>query len=771
MTTYTWRGTPDAATDYFTAAAWLVGGAPAPRAPGPGDTAILAFPGPNAPVFAVPGAARGDVVSGQTLAFIAAGTSRPLVAEFAGTALDGATTANFAGTSRVNVKGRTTWGGTVNIGSPTAAADVEAVLYGSDQASGYLAGLVNTGTVNITGASLLRLFPLTGATTDDQLAIPSESALYSAALLWRFEVRNSGTINVSGGSALVYSGLPGSSGRYFNTLVNDGSIRVLGTQGQSNALSLNAHVSGGGSIVLDGGNSTDGARTLLRTTGLVQGQTIVLNGGTWEARDNSGLVRVGTYDAQGNFISGSVKAVLQNGRNVLHVAPNLDLNPQSALTPDLARPFGATIYGFSAGDQLVVDVRELVVNPQTGQLLDRMVWDRANHVLTLVQPAYSPAPGLVNPERVLARFQLAGDYDASDFRLGSVTVSPLDQRVIIGTVNTRNNGANPEVAFAPGQRVLRDAPGDQRYFGDGTPGVLLVNEGARGARIAALPGGELAFLHAGQTDVLRGSPAPELRFIDGRLVLDSNDPAAQVARLYQAALGRQPDTGGLSYWAGQIARGTPLADLAQGFLNSAEFQTRFGANPSDAQFVAGLYRNVLGREPDAGGQAYWTGLLGQGTGRAAVLVGLSESAENRQATAGLVSGGLWVPDQGAAQVARLYDTVFGRLPDAGGLGYWAGQIASGAIDLQGVADRFVGAAEFQARYGALSDRDYVAAVYGNTLRRAPDAGGSDYWTARLGAGQSRAAVAVGFSESAEHQQLTAASVLGNTPGQWGVATA
>ena len=64
--------------------------------------------------------------------------------------------------------------------------------------------------------------------------------------------------------------------------------------------------------------------------------------------------------------------------------------------------------------------------------------------------------------------------------------------------------------------------------------------------------------------------------------------------------------------------------------------------------------------------------------------------------------------------------------------------------------------EFQARYGALNNTQFVAQLYANVLDRAPDSGGLAYHVGHLNAGMTRADVLVGFSESPENQ----ANVIG-----------
>lgn len=121
--------------------------------------------------------------------------------------------------------------------------------------------------------------------------------------------------------------------------------------------------------------------------------------------------------------------------------------------------------------------------------------------------------------------------------------------------------------------------------------------------------------------------------------------------------------------------------------------------------------------------------------------------------------GAWVPGAatdagpiayGAADqgVERLYLAYFLRDPDPSGLSYWNEQRAAG-MALGTISDQFATSGEFQSRYGALSDRDFVALVYQNVLSRAPDAGGYAYWLAQMAAGMTRGTLMTGFSESAE----------------------
>jgi hypothetical protein len=102
---------------------------------------------------------------------------------------------------------------------------------------------------------------------------------------------------------------------------------------------------------------------------------------------------------------------------------------------------------------------------------------------------------------------------------------------------------------------------------------------------------------------------------------------APVSRLYLAALRRVPDQPGLDNWVNYVRAGTSLQVMADAFAASQEFTNRYGAM-SNGEYVAQLYRDVLGREADPDGRAHWTGLLDSGgTTRGQILIGFSESQE------------------------------------------------------------------------------------------------------------------------------------------------
>ncbi len=141
-----------------------------------------------------------------------------------------------------------------------------------------------------------------------------------------------------------------------------------------------------------------------------------------------------------------------------------------------------------------------------------------------------------------------------------------------------------------------------------------------------------------------------------------------VNELYATSLGRTPDVGGSAYWLDvMVGKGTPYAELGIYFYGSAEYYQRSGS--SDEGFIRALYRDLLHRDPEPDGLAYWMGELAKPrVGTTDIAAGFYVSLESRRDRAD------W-----------LYQRVLGRAADPGGRDAAANRIA--------VADDLVVAAE------------------------------------------------------------------------------
>ena len=247
--------------------------------------------------------------------------------------------------------------------------------------------------------------------------------------------------------------------------------------------------------------------------------------------------------------------------------------------------------------------------------------------------------------------------------------------------------------------------------------------GLRQVEIATRADGSLSVTHGEAMAVLRG--VEFATFADGRLVMDENDPAARVVRLYEAALDRVPDQGGLNFWIDAIQHGQSLTALAQGFIASSEFESRFGgASASNGAFVDQLYLNVLGRAAEQGGATSgWA--RSTAAPRAAPRCSSASPRAPRTRRAPRrwcrpASGTAARPRRSGAPLRHRVRPLAGR----SGLVAWKNVLEGGSASLVQVADSFTQSAEFRGEYGNLGNRDFANALYVNTLDVARTARGS-----------------------------------------------
>lgn len=166
--------------------------------------------------------------------------------------------------------------------------------------------------------------------------------------------------------------------------------------------------------------------------------------------------------------------------------------------------------------------------------------------------------------------------------------------------------------------------------------------------------------------------------------------------------------------------------------------------PSVASLVDRLHTDLLGRAPTSAERAPWTTAIESGAASPVDLVrALRRSADH----AGSVD-----------PVTRLYRAYLLRVPDPGGLGYWIGRRRAGRT-LQWISEAFAASSEFERRYGALSNRQFVELIYANVLERPGEGSGVEFWTGRLDRKvQSRGGVMLNFSDSNEYKRKQAAAV-------------
>jgi vibriolysin len=149
--------------------------------------------------------------------------------------------------------------------------------------------------------------------------------------------------------------------------------------------------------------------------------------------------------------------------------------------------------------------------------------------------------------------------------------------------------------------------------------------------------------------------------------------------------------------------GYSATDIAS--VTAAWHAVGVGANAIDDSefFIRQTYRDVLKREADAGGLAFYLNSLQSCNGntaclasnRVAIARGMLESSENRQQDPELnpASSGY-----NSAFITHCYTNFLRREPDSAGFNWWLSVLNSGG-DYNGVVSGFITSAEYRQRFG------------------------------------------------------------------------
>ena len=189
-------------------------------------------------------------------------------------------------------------------------------------------------------------------------------------------------------------------------------------------------------------------------------------------------------------------------------------------------------------------------------------------------------------------------------------------------------------------------------------------------------------------------------------------------RLYYATFNRMPDQGGLHHWANVLGTGSmsPTA-VASAFAQSQEFLDTYGSLGNEA-YITQLYRNTLGRDPDAGGLAYWVGQMNAGLTRGQMLLAFADSQEFQDRMAPEI------------EVVRLYHLLFDRMPTTEEYDNWLGFVRG-----YDQTETILSSTEFTTLHaGGLTQPEYVDAVFAGFLLKPADPGSRNYYSGLLTGG-------------------------------------
>src|SRR5439155_7966148 len=95
---------------------------------------------------------------------------------------------------------------------------------------------------------------------------------------------------------------------------------------------------------------------------------------------------------------------------------------------------------------------------------------------------------------------------------------------------------------------------------------------------------------------------------------------------YIQLLHRTPTAAEVNSWVGLMKNGLTDEQVLAGFASSPEYYQQAGG--TDQTWLDALYRDVLGRTPDAGGEATWLQTLASGASRFGVAHAFAISVEH-----------------------------------------------------------------------------------------------------------------------------------------------
>jgi hypothetical protein len=159
----------------------------------------------------------------------------------------------------------------------------------------------------------------------------------------------------------------------------------------------------------------------------------------------------------------------------------------------------------------------------------------------------------------------------------------------------------------------------------------------------------------------------------------------QVEDLYSRFLHRSADTSGLNSDVSFLSGGGTVEALSASILASPEYLTQRGGN-TNVGYLASLYQDVLGRQIDPAGSAFW----GQ------VLASSNDSMSQQKLRSQIATAVVSSPEARDVLVNGWYQSYLHRNAEPTGLAFWVGKLNGNSSD-ESVIAGIVGSDEYAAR--------------------------------------------------------------------------
>jgi Ca2+-binding RTX toxin-like protein len=328
-------------------------------------------------------------------------------------------------------------------------------------------------------------------------------------------------------------------------------------------------------------------------------------------------------------------------------------------------------------------------------------------------------------------------------------------------VQSLNAGVGNDIVHAGGGNDLVDGgAGDDRLYGDAGDDELTGGagndwiDGGAGLDTARLSGTRADYtIRVEQGQMVVSARAGDngtdhlinMELLNFRDAGEDLSVRGTITRMIDALEDRVATRIELDGWEAAHASGTALVDIAASLLQNYDGDDALTYD----DFGRSLYLNGVERPGTYKELSNLLVSLRDGHTRAEVLLKFADSFEMSYARyAGATTH---IADTEIGSLVRMYDALFDRAPDAGGLNYWIGAFENGNT-IATIADAFVTMAE--GGIDAMTDAEFIAQLYQSGLERTASAGEIAGWIKLMDEGAlNRGDLLLGIADSAEMTAL------------------
>ncbi len=208
----------------------------------------------------------------------------------------------------------------------------------------------------------------------------------------------------------------------------------------------------------------------------------------------------------------------------------------------------------------------------------------------------------------------------------------------------------------------------------------------------------------------RDVPSTGSLFVATGIVESPESLANVITADYVRYLGRTPDVAGFNFFMSQLQNGVSPQAVQAEFVSSFEYVANHGG--ATANWVLGLYGNVLGRLPSSTEVNFWTTELALGVTPGQVALAFTTSIE---------ADTLFVTNE--------YLTLLGRAPDVVGLNDFVSALNNGSSQFA-VESAIISSNEFIVDHATTSSF-FIIGAYQDVLHRTPNTAEVTFWQGEL----------------------------------------